>query len=597
MSTRPVRSLAALGAAAAVVLSGCSSALPTDPVPQPGLSVDVQARQDVQRILPRPQPDASQTEIVAGFLRANVGFAEDDDVAREYLTPELASAWVPTSSVVVLEGTPTVTAAEGGSVTVSAQIRGRIDEQGRLTEQPEGTTTSHTFRLEPVAGEWRISSFPEGFGLWLSPQDLDTAFRPYTVYFLNPHLSLFVPDVRWLARGEGLFTSLTRAQLAPVPTYLEGAVETGSDQGVRLAMGAVPVNPDNLVATVNLEGSGLAEDEEQISQLRAQLAHSLLGLSGVTGIDLRVAGRVVGSEAGEPITTATDLGYRDARRSVDQALLRVRERVLPVDATQYDLRNLTPEPEPDLPTIPISWTGVAASQDLSSFAAVSIDGRELWRWSQGREQVNSGIGDRLTDPSYDPHGHLWVAGVSRGSGGTARVWYSDVEDLTSVARPLDVPWIVEGERIREFRVSPDGTRALLVVGREARDETEQVPPSRLLVAGIIRDGSGRPTGLDEPLSVAPTLRSVASARWGTASELVAVGRRAADQFDQPFAVPLGGWLRQMGEQAGVDDIVPIPNGGGYGSVLRTDDGRFHTPAGRSSWEVARNGDELIIPGT
>mgnify|MGYP002715636287 CR=1 FL=1 len=81
--------------------------------------------------------------------------------------------------------------------------------------------------------------------------------------------------------------------------------------------------------------------------------------SETTRIDLRVAGRVVGSEAGEPITTATDLGYRDARRSVDQALLRVRERVLPVDATQYDLRNLTPEPEPDLPTIPISWTGVA----------------------------------------------------------------------------------------------------------------------------------------------------------------------------------------------------------------------------------------------
>ncbi|SOC52472.1 LpqB family beta-propeller domain-containing protein [Ornithinimicrobium cerasi] len=584
---RTKRGLCALMATA--VLAGCSGTLPTDPLPQAGLPVDVQPRQDVQRVLPRPEADASITEIVRGFLRSNVGFAEDDDVARDFLTAALASEWVPTSNVLVLDGNPEITTVEPGVVSVTARVSGRIDATGRLTELPAGSTTTETFRLSPIDGQWRISAFPEDFGLWLSRSDLDQAFRSSTVLYLNPTLGLFVPDVRWLAEGEGLPTSLARAQLAPVPSHLEGAVVTGGAGDGRLTVAAVPVDPETQVATVNLQGAGISEDAERVAALRAQLAHSLLALGGIRGVDLRLAGRSL--DPGGTVTASTDLGYSDVRRSVDRALLRVQDRLVVIDPTQYDLRNASADLAADLPTVPISWTGLAASSSLDSLAAVSVDGTELWRWHDGEESVNPGVGDDLTHPTFDPHGLIWVAGEARG-GEAARLWFVDSTDVDAVARPLDVPDLDPSERVRAFRVSPDGTRALLVVGPDGEEDR-----GRLLVAGIVRDAAGQPTALAPPVPAAPTLTSVTAAHWGSATEVVVTGRRAVDESPLGFRVPLGGWLRPLGERRGLVEVLAVPTGEGYSPVARTEDGRFHTTEGSSGWYDARNGDELVIPGS
>lgn len=585
------RRLAAL-AAAATLLTGCSTALPTDPQPQAGLPVDVQPRQDVQRVLPGPQTDASNVDIVRGFLQTNVGFAEDDDVAREYLTPSLASEWVPTSSVLVLDGNPRISALEPGAVSVTVGVSGRIDAAGRLTEVPAGTTATETFRLSPVNGQWRISGFPEGFGLWLSRADLDQAFRPSTVVYLDPVLRVFVPDVRWLAGGEGLPTSLARAQLAPVPPYLEGAVVSGGAGDGRLTVAAVPVDPQSQTATVNLEGSGIGEDVGRVEALRAQLSHALLGLGGVRAVDLRLGGRSLDEEG--LVTPSTDLGFQEVQRSVDRALLRVQDRFVVVNPTIYDLRN-TSSVEPlatPLPSLGIAWTGVAASEGLDSLAAVSRDRTELWRWHAGEASVNPGIADALTDPTFDPHGLVWTAGAARGSG-APRVWFVDAADVEAVARPVDVPDLGPDERIRTFRVSPDGARAAMVVV-PAGDDTAG---GRLLLAGIVRDAAGRPTGFAPPVEPAPTLSEVLAAQWGTTTDLVVTARRDGDGAPQGFHVPLGGWVRALGEKDDLVEVVAIPSGDAWRPVAFTEDGRFHTAEGSSGWYDARNGDELVIPGS
>lgn len=589
-SARRVRAVALTVATALLV--GCSTALPTDPQPQAGLAVDVPPRQDVQRFLPGPQADAGNAEIVRGFLRANVGFAEDDDVAREYLTPALASEWVPTSNVLVLDGNPEISIVEPGVVAVTVGVSGRIDASGRLTELPPGTTTTETFRLSPVNGQWRIAAFPEDFGLWLSRADLDQAFRPSTVLYLNPVLRVFVPDVRWLAKGEGLPTSLTRAQLAPVPPYLEGAVVTGGAGDGRLTVAAVPVDPRTQVATVNLQGAGVGEDVERVDALRAQLAHSLLELTGVRAVDLRLGGRGIDDQG--PITTATDLGYQEVQRSVDRALLRVQDRFVVVDPTFYALRDaaLSQPLETPLPTLGIAWTGVAASAGLDSLAAVSVDGTELWRWHDGEASVNPGIADALTDPTFDPHGLVWVAGAARRSG-VPRVWFVEDSDVDAVARPLDVPDLAADERIRAFRVSPDGARALLVVGPAAEEESD----GRLLLAGIVRDSAGRPTAFSRPVEAAPTLSSVVAAHWGTTTDLVVTARRSGEGPLLGFHVPLGGWVRPLGEKEGLVEVLAVPSGDDWRPVALTGDGRFHTAEGSSGWYDARNGDELVIPGS
>ena len=581
--------LAAL-AAVLVVLTGCAASLPTDPVPRPGLSVDVQPAPVVQHSLQPPQPGASPTEIVAGFIRANVGFAGDDDVARTFLTPTLASEWVPTGSVLVMDGTQ-VYQGEGDEVSVTTQVAGHIDASGVLTERTGEVTRS--FSLARVDGQWRIDGFPDDYGLWLTMPDLERAFRDTQIYYLDPHLRHFVPEVRWLARGEGLTTAVARAQLAPVPPHLEGAVRTGAAPDARLAVGAVPVDPETQVATVTLQGQSLAEDRERILDLRAQLGHALLQVSGVTAVELRLGGRNLLLDGEGAVNAGSDLGYTEVRRDVERALLRVGEVFALVDPTFYNLRNLPASSSSgvDLPRLGLEWTGVAASEDLEELAAVSTDRTRLWRWSDGEEHVNEGIGDSLTDPSYDPHGELWVAGLAR-SNGAPRVWVVEDEDLTAVARPVETPWLARGQHVSSLRVSPDGTRALLVVA-----DGDARARHRLLVAGIVRDSEGRAVALAEPIAAAPTLVSVGSARWATTSEIVVTGRRVQDLRPVPFRVRLGGWLEDLGEQPGLVDVVAVPTGQGFTPVVRTEDGRFHTREGSSGWFGARNGDELIIPGT
>ncbi|GGK67228.1 LpqB family beta-propeller domain-containing protein [Ornithinimicrobium pekingense] len=589
--TRPARpALVALLVTVVLVLTGCAASLPTDPVPRPGLSVDVQPNPDVQHFLQQPQPGASPAEIVEGFIRANVGFADDEDVARTFLTPSLASEWVPTRSVLVLEGSPTFR-GEGDEVSVTAVVTGHIDAAGVLTERTGETV--QTFSLARVDGQWRIDGFPEDFGLWLTVPDLGRAFRDTRIYYLDPHLDHFVPEVRWLARGEGLTTAVTRAQLAPVPRHLEGAVRTGASPDVHLAVGAVPVDPTSQVATVDLQGQGLGEDPERILDLRAQIGHALLGLGGVTAVELRLGGRNLLPDGEGAVNSASELGYTEVQRTAERALLRIGEVFALVDPTFYNLRNLPASASSavDLPRLGTEWTGVAVTEDLAELAAVSTDRSRLWRWRDGEENVNEGIGDGLTDPSYDPHGSLWVAGVAR-SQGSPRVWVVDGTDISAVARPVDVPWLGDDQRVQTFRVSPDGTRALLVVA-EGTDDSRH----RLLVAGIVRDSEGRATALAQPMAAAPTLVAVGTARWATTSEIVVTGRRVQDQRPVPFSVPLGGWLDELGEQPGLVDVLAVPTGQGFTPVVRTEDGRFHTREGSSGWFGARNGDELIIPGT
>lgn len=571
-----------------LVLAGCSTTLPTDTTPQPGLPVDVQPRRDLQRFLTSPQQGAPPAEIVQGFLRANVGFADDEDVARRYLTGELARAWVPTSQVLVLDTSPVVSATSATTVSVTIEVAARIDAEGRLVEQPPDVAPTQDFELTQVEGEWRISEFPSGFGLWLSAADLERAFRASTVYYLNPHEGVFVPDVRWLAMGEGLTTSLTRAQLSAVPPHLEGAVRTAAGEDLRLVVGAVPVDAMTQVATVNLQGSGIGEGRAR--DLRAQLGHSLLALSGVNGVDVQIGGRsleVDGDSA--PVTGQSTLHYRDATSRVRLGLLRLGESLTPVDPARYDMRT-TPAPEDiDLPSIGLSWTGVAASADVADLAAVSTDRTRLRRWRDGEVHTNSGIGDQLTDPSFDRSGSLWLAGVAR-SDDTPRVWVIDQRDLSATARPLDTSVLRSDDRILQLRTSPDGARVLMVLGRD--NSTTQ----RLVVAGIVRDSEGRAFGIAEPLNVAPTLRSVVTARWASVDELFAVGGSTSEARPGAFRVPLGEWIRPFGDQVGLVDIYAVPTGAESYVVIRTEDGRFHTPEG-SGWYGARNGDDLIIPGT
>lgn len=597
---RPPRRLRSLvvGTVAALLLSSCAAQLPTSPLPQAGLPVDVQGQAEIERLLNPPQPDASSADIIRGFLRANVGFADEGDVARLFLVDDLASAWTPTTNVLVYDGTPSVTVDETGRrALVSVEAVGRVDAQGRLTEQPP-TTITQSFALNRIRGQWRISDFPDDFGVWLTRPDLEAAFRPTSLYYLSSHGQHFVPEVRWLARGEGRPTAITRAVLGPVPDYLSGAVRTGGGENVRLAAPSVTVDPETRLATVPLEGPGLVNGGENAVALVSQISQALLELGGISSVDVQVGGQTLGSGADPgPISSSSPLPYSDALRDVDLALLRIGEQFFPVNPTPYNLPNLSDEVAGNLqlPRLGLSWGRVAVTEDLQDFAAVSNARTSLWRWqagdSGGESSTNAGIGDELTPPAVDPEGAFLIAGIHRSSGGP-RVWSLDREDVQALAEPLEIPWLRDRDRVRSMSISPDGTRVAMILGDASRDR------QRLVIAGIRRDQDGEASGLISPVTVAGSLVHVTSARWASPRELYIVGQRQEDVAPRGFSLPLGQFLRPLPTGDGIDfvEVVPVPRIEGPRPVVRGADGRFYQAEGNQGWSHARNGDELVVPG-
>lgn len=598
---RAIRRGRRLGATAVAVLllTACSGQLPTTPEPRAGLPVQVPAQPEIERLLNRPQPDASGADIVRGFLRANVGFADEEDVARLFLVEGLASEWTPTDDVLVYEGTPVVTVGDTGrEAEVSIEVVGRIDAQGRLIEQAAATVTQ-SFELTRVQGQWRISAFPDDFGVWLTYPDLIAAFQRTSLYHLSTHGQYFVPEVRWLARGEGRPTAVTRAALSPVPEHLAGAVRTGGSENVRLAAPSVTVDPETRLATVPLEGPGLVEGGDTAEGLVSQISHALLDLGGINAVDVQAAGRSLGVRGHEgPITSSGQLPYAEAVRDAEIALLRIGEQFFPVSPSDSRLINLPEETARSLqlPRLGLSWGGVAVTADLEDFAAVSNDRTSLWRWqqreSEGESSTNAGIGNELTVPAVDPQGAFLVAGVHR-STGAPRVWWLDRDDVHSLAEPLDVPWLRDRDRVRSLSISPDGTRVAMVIGDATRER------GRLMISGILRDQEGQIRGLTPAVPAAGSLMTVSSARWASPRELYLVGQREEDTVPRGFSLPLGDFLQPLGAVNGVDfvEVVPVPRVEGPRPVVRSADGRFYTAEGNQGWFNARNGDELVIPGS
>ncbi|NLG21150.1 MAG: hypothetical protein GX555_06905, partial [Actinomycetales bacterium] len=192
-----------------LALSACAG-LPTSEAVRPGLPVQGAPVQNVQALPVGPEEDATPEQIVASFLRASSSFADDHEVARTFLTGDLARQWRPTSSVLVYDGEPELS-TESGSVVARVSVRGTVDQDGYLVEVPRGTEQTHRFTMRQVAGEWRIAAFPEGDGLWLSETAFEQQYTSAAINYVTPDTGLFVPDVRWFPRGDGLATSLASA--------------------------------------------------------------------------------------------------------------------------------------------------------------------------------------------------------------------------------------------------------------------------------------------------------------------------------------------------------------------------------------------------
>ena len=479
--------------AAALFVAGCGG-LTTDGPVQPGLEVGAEEApsSNLRYIFPGPRDGDTPEDVVSGFLLA--GAASDGlyDNARAFLTVSVAEQWNPDAELVLLadDSPPTTTLVDPTHVRVTASPAGTVDQSGRYTPAPPGAEVSAEFTLTDAGEEWRISELPEGFGRWIQAGYVSRLVQPYDLTYVSTSQRATVPDVRWFPLDK-LATRLARAQLDPVPGYLEGAVKTAVPEGARLLGDAVSVD-DSGLATVNIVGPRLDPDEATRQDLWAQFITTL-------NQDLSV-GRVALSVNGTPVDLPGVDGTASSLADIGFPPRPTRELALPVvrrgaEVTVFDpagsLQGGTQPGVGAYPPVPAGYTRLALSPAGAELAAVDPGGAGLSRWRDGTRYEVPGFGSDLGAPSYDRRGWLWAGGVG---GGDDRLFVVDVaadpaDPEAAYATAVPAEWLA-GRVVEESRVSAGGDRVAVLVdptrrqrrpGRRRRRRARHQRPARAAV--------------------------------------------------------------------------------------------------------------------
>jgi hypothetical protein len=463
-----------------------------------------------------PDPGATPEEIVRGFIDAAASTVPGHPVAREHLAPEPAGSWSDEAGITVISPDYATVTTEAGSIKVSANLVGTVDERGVFTVGGPGVFT-RDFTLEQVDGEWRISDPPEGLTI-LEP-DFVRLYDQRAAYFLDPTGQRVVPDLRYLIEGEAQPTALIDRVLAGPSAPLAPGVRNPLT-GVTLVRA---VTVDKQSATVEL--TGLPTDPEPLlAEVCAQIVWTLDQLR-IRTVEILIDGETV------------EIDGVPARQTVDDWASFDPDAV-PVDAVGHyvhggALRTVTtgaPAPGP-------AGTGVYG---LSS-AAVSADPRT--------RELSFLVGVRS-----DGAGATVLAGPYGGelapvlSGATlsvptiaatrAEAWV--VRDGTAVVRvpsggspqAVNAPTLPGLGRTTVLQLSPDGVRAAAVVdGPEG---------PTLYVATVVRSEDGG-VALRDLRDVAPTLSQVLDVAWRDSGRLLVLAGDEGEDRVVPYEVDVDGW--------------------------------------------------------
>jgi Lipoprotein LpqB beta-propeller domain/Sporulation and spore germination len=585
---RPVAACVAMAVAA--VVSACGG-LPIGSAVQQGSRVGEPAVQPVQVQPDGPAAGATPEQIVRGFIRAGAGAGFDDDhaIARSFFIRSVKDEWLPDSDVMVYgdDSALKVELLPHNKVRVSAVIVAEVDSAGRYREMPAGTSAHATFGMQKLGVGWRISQPQKGFGLWLSAGDLDRTYRSFTIAYVAQATRTIVGDRRWFPITPGLATTLARAQLAPVPSYLTGAAQTGVPTGTVLAVDSVPIQSGR--AVVDLSASSLSASPDLRRAMWAQFVTTLMQVATVTQVSLEVNGTGLDlPDAPDPASDLTTLDYQPGGPvSVETAILRAGSELSRVPSDRPPDQPPKPPVSSALPKIPTGWVWLALSWNGQEIAGIGGDHADLARWQGSRSFQLARFGSKLTKPSYDSLNGLWVAGQA---GGVAKVWVIDTSlSPMEKAKPreISVPWLTN-RTVLALKVAADNQRVAVITSDRAGRDVQVV------VAGIVRSADGVPVSLAaEPLRVGWTLTAATDLAWVDDNTLAVVGRVSPKDAIGPQLVEMGGKVTAMPMVSGTRLVTNT--GGLRGVVVMTDEGKVLARAG-DGWQVLQTGTDFLIPG-
>lgn len=396
-----------------------------------------------------PVDGASPETIIRGFIDSGTGISDDFQVARQYLTPALAQSWAPDKRTLVYKDSFAVAPAQvKDSFELKFDVVSTVDATGVLTPEKPDATELLRMKMVQVDGQWRISEAPDG--VILSESNFQTLYAPVSLYFFDPTFTYGVPDVRWLGgRTSRTATSIVKAMLNGPAPYLQGAVVSAFPNGITLERDSVPVN--NGKAKVGLTAEPLLETSiEQRRQMTAQLLTTFQkSLNTIAEVQFLADDRPV------------DMGGSSdgvSHMIIDSPVPPTQVALAKGGLVTFDGTKIAPiagipavaDLEPSAPAI--SYSG-------KNFAFLSGVGNQIYSVMPNQQPVLALAGVALTPPSFAPNDWLWSA-AGDGSGLVMAINPNDGGKLGSPVL-LTIPWLV-GQEVSTFRVSRDGTRALVI---------------------------------------------------------------------------------------------------------------------------------------
>jgi hypothetical protein len=505
----------ALLVAGLTALSGCSIVPDSSPTVQV-TQAPVRPSEDVGIEPFSPSPGATPEEIVRGFIDAAASTKPGHPVAREHLTAQARESWSDANGITVISQDYATVTTGAGSVRVTANLVGTVDQRGVFAIGDESPFTRQ-YTLEEVDEEWRITD-PAG-GLVMLEPDFQRLYDPVAAYFLDPTRQRMVPDPRYLITGEAQPNAL-------VQRLLDGP-SAGLAAGVQNPLGGVElrrtVTVEDQAAVVDL--TGLATDPEPVlSDICAQLVWTLRQLR-ILRVEIRVDG--------EPV----DIDGIPAEQTVDDWAAFDPE-AMPVDAVGHyldrgALRTVTagePAPGP-------AGTG---KYGLTS-AAVSADARTgLLSYLVGVQ--TAGGRSRLYAGPYDGElaalmeARLLTAPTMAATRAEAWLVRNGTEVIRApdggTAQAVSAPTLAGLGQTEELELSPDGVRAAAVVDG---------PEGPALYVGTVVRAEDGSVSLRDLREVAPTLAQVADVAWQDSGTLLVLAGDAGEDRIVPYSVGVDGY--------------------------------------------------------
>ncbi|MEW2179164.1 LpqB family beta-propeller domain-containing protein [Streptomyces sp. NPDC005406] len=562
-----------------------------------------------------PRDGATPNEVVDGFLESMTSDDSDFRTTREYLTKEASSNWKPGALTTVLAKAPNrsdrpVHESDRSTTEVSYTLTGEkvatVDDQSAY--QPiapaDYSRTLHLVRQNgPDGKEWRIDIVPDG--LVLGQSDFKRLYRSVNKFYFatgpTEAQSTLVADPVYIrnrtdpATGMDTVTQAVRSLLRGPTDWLRPVVTSRFPAGTGLRKGVTSLTPDDRnVLKVPLNKKADGAGQRSCRMMASQVLFTLRDLTSarVEQVELQRSDGsalcVLGADQAEEYAPDGSSGGPDSQYFVAKGH---------VERIPGSTRG-SGEPEPvagPFGSGPLRVSAVGVARDEQSAAALSQNGGALYVASIARDgqlpapaltSRAENAGDRLTAPSWDSRGDLWVADrdpdnarLLRLAGGTGK------------PQEVTVP-ILDGSRITALRLSSDGVRIALLLTRGER--------TTLKIGRIERQG---PQGKEQVSVVdlrqaAPQLADVTAMSWSGGSRLVVVGKEEGG-VQQVRYVQADGSTPSSGVLPGVNQVRAIAAADDEQLPLMADtvgDGIVKLLPGDNWQTVLKEGSALVYPG-